>query len=354
MNISSIDTNMFRPTLRPLPALRLRPAPARIQPLQLRLRHSAPSPVRTRPSPPPQHSYAPPPPPPRAERLPGSFLTYAFAAISLPIALVNSFPNTFLPPVADPASLAAYSKTPLTPGFVASHPLLASQLFIFRLRRGVYSAAVRSLSYAPADYISPDRPTPYAAWLTAVFSHGGMLHWGFCFMALRSLVPAFTILWGPARTAAFFIAAGTGASALECVVADYLHGARVRAGDLYERVRVRVRRAEGGTQEVVVMQPKEGLASVLGQHLGSSGALMGMLAVAAAAMPHTRWGVFLIPVDVPVRWLFGALMAWDVGSVVYGKHDGIGHLAHVSGAVVGGVLYAVWLRRVPRLGRIMQ
>ncbi|KAE8898574.1 hypothetical protein PF005_g21495 [Phytophthora fragariae] len=92
-------------------------------------------------------------------------------------------------------------------------------------------------------------------------------------------------------------------------------------------------------------------AAVLEQHLsgrltfnlGASGAVNAITAMSVLLFPH---GTLLLFGIVPMpAWLGGSMFIFkDAYSFATDKQDGIGHVAHLSGALVGG-LYFYYLRR---------
>ncbi|CAI5731462.1 unnamed protein product [Peronospora destructor] len=80
------------------------------------------------------------------------------------------------------------------------------------------------------------------------------------------------------------------------------------------------------------------MSGKLTYNLGASGAVNGITAMSILLFPH---GTLLIFGIVPMpAWLAGSLFIFkDAYSFVTNKEDGIGHVAHLSGALVGGVYY---------------
>ena len=78
-------------------------------------------------------------------------------------------------------------------------------------------------------------------------------------------------------------------------------------------------------------------------NLGASGAVNGITAMSILLFPH---GTLLIFGIVPMpAWIAGSLFIFkDAYSFVTDRQDGIGHVAHLSGAFVGGMYY-YYLRR---------
>ncbi|KAE8886580.1 hypothetical protein PF005_g8051 [Phytophthora fragariae] len=85
------------------------------------------------------------------------------------------------------------------------------------------------------------------------------------------------------------------------------------------------------------------LSGRLSYNLGASGAVNGITAMSILLFPH---GTLLIFGIVPMpAWLAGSLFIFkDAYSFVTDRQDGIGHVAHLSGAFIGGAYY-YYLRR---------
>ncbi|RLN94605.1 hypothetical protein BBJ28_00006743 [Nothophytophthora sp. Chile5] len=80
------------------------------------------------------------------------------------------------------------------------------------------------------------------------------------------------------------------------------------------------------------------LSGRLSYNLGASGAVNGITAMSVLLFPHSTLLIFGI-VPMPA-WLAGSLFIFkDAYSWVTDRRDGIGHVAHLSGAFVGGVYY---------------
>ncbi len=68
--------------------------------------------------------------------------------------------------------------------------------------------------------------------------------------------------------------------------------------------------------------------------LGASGAVNGVLFASVLLFPHNEIGLFFIPVFVP-GWAFAILYTLYTMYGMKSQHDGIGHDAHMGGAIVG-------------------
>jgi len=83
--------------------------------------------------------------------------------------------------------------------------------------------------------------------------------------------------------------------------------------------------------------------------LGLSGVVMGLGAAASFAAPRAPAALFWI-VPMPIWAIMGAYIAWDT-YMVKSPTSGIGHAAHLGGAVAGAVYYVLVLRgRLPLQG----
>ncbi|KAA8911378.1 hypothetical protein FN846DRAFT_774106 [Sphaerosporella brunnea] len=185
-------------------------------------------------------------------------------------------------------------------------------------------------------------------WGTYMFLHGSPVHLLCCTVAMTSifrlLVPAF----GAARVVTAWALSGVGAAAITTHVEVYRHGDAVRRG---EGTAIVLREVQLPTGEVAVRQvltADPAYKAMFASNMGSSAGLMGLMSVVAIAMPQTTWGLLFLPMEVPSRTIFAGLLAFDAAGVAGVIPDlGIGHLGHLSGAAVGALLYALWLRRLP-------
>jgi len=304
---------------------------------------------------------------PRAGR---GFLSLFFLVAS-PITFAYQFPTHALPPAPDPPHLQHLSETPLTAGIWLSSPWQSFQLMMFRLRRGEYVLPLRKhFAFTPLNYIGlssePKNLLSLASgnggapekwrwwtWGTYMFAHGGLFHFVFCYAAMNSLVPMIAARYGTARTVALFAGGGTGSAALCCLTESYRHGQDVKDGKAIQLVKHEQIKPDNTRLTVNQLAPAPGCRSVFASSIGSSAGLMAMITTAAVAMPQTKWGILFLPFSTGARPMLGALVAWDLAGVLgYAPDMGVGHLGHLCGDLVGLLMYALWLRRLP-VSRLM-
>ncbi len=86
--------------------------------------------------------------------------------------------------------------------------------------------------------------------------------------------------------------------------------------------------------------------------LGASGAVFGIM-IAAAMIYGQRVVQFFGIVPLKVRTLAAICFGLEIVLLLAAVQDGVGHIAHLGGAVAGAVLLkAVWARRKTRAGRV--
>ena len=93
----------------------------------------------------------------------------------------------------------------------------------------------------------------------------------------------------------------------------------------------------------------DGLAMAFYTHLlGASGAVFGVLAAFALCFPDAPLTVMFLPMRIKAKYLVPVAVGYELfaqfgGVSLFG--DNIAHLAHVGGAVCGGLLAWYWLSR---------
>ena len=79
--------------------------------------------------------------------------------------------------------------------------------------------------------------------------------------------------------------------------------------------------------------------------LGASGAIFGLLAGFAILFPNTELMLLFPPIPINAKYLIGAYMIFEVYSSFYRPGDGIAHIAHVGGAIVGAAFVLYWRKK---------
>lgn len=76
--------------------------------------------------------------------------------------------------------------------------------------------------------------------------------------------------------------------------------------------------------------------------VGASGAIYGILAAFATMFPNIEMMLMFIPVPVKAKYMALGLLAIGLYMGLAGSSDGIAHLAHVGGAIMGFILIRYW------------
>ncbi|MBK9151175.1 MAG: rhomboid family intramembrane serine protease [Saprospiraceae bacterium] len=76
--------------------------------------------------------------------------------------------------------------------------------------------------------------------------------------------------------------------------------------------------------------------------LGASGAVYGVLAAFATMFPNVRLMLLFPPIPVKTKYLALGLIAIGLFSGVTGTQPGIGHFAHIGGAIAGFLMIKYW------------
>ena len=73
--------------------------------------------------------------------------------------------------------------------------------------------------------------------------------------------------------------------------------------------------------------------------VGASGALFGLLVLFSIIHPNEKLYLFFIPIGIKAKYMVGTLIAIEILLGLFSTSDGIGHWAHVGGALTGITLY---------------
>lgn len=79
-----------------------------------------------------------------------------------------------------------------------------------------------------------------------------------------------------------------------------------------------------------------------GMVVGASGAIYGVLAAFATMFPNIELMIMFIPVPIKAKYVALGLLAIGIYMGFTGSSDGIAHLAHVGGAIMGFILVRFW------------
>ena len=148
--------------------------------------------------------------------------------------------------------------------------------------------------------------------LTYLFLHGSFTHILFNLLYLAMFGAALEHTWGAKKFYTYYFICGIGAGLTDVLVRTLLVAWGVSKHDLLSIPTI-----------------------------GASGAIYGVLLAVAITMPHRQVWVFPLPVTVSMRIFVAAMGALEFFSTIGSSGDGVSHVCHLGGMLVG----YVYLRR---------
>lgn len=168
---------------------------------------------------------------------------------------------------------------------------------------------------------------------TYMFLHGGFTHLLFNMFALWMFGCQVERAMGEKRYLLFYLACGIGAGLFqEC--AQLVHFWLAISGE---------QEVTGlGQLFSIASEPQVARVLNLWTTVGASGAIYGILLAFGMTFPDVK--VFIIPIPFPVKakWLIIGYAVIEVASAMAMPGDGVAHLAHLGGMVVGFFLIRYW------------
>ncbi len=138
---------------------------------------------------------------------------------------------------------------------------------------------------------------------TYIFLHGGIGHLLINMLWLWMFGRELELVWGKRRFLNYFFLCGVGAGLIEVIVK---------------------------TIPVLFGKPPSDIPTI-----GASGAIFGILIANAILFPDRRIWLFPLPVNIPMRPYVAAMGAIEFFFTLGSGGDGIGHLCHLGGMLVG-------------------
>ena len=135
--------------------------------------------------------------------------------------------------------------------------------------------------------------------VTHIFMHGDVRHLLFNMLGLFFLGPMVEMALGPKRFLILYLTSGLLASAVQMLASQ-------------------------------------------GIILGASGAVYGVLAAFATMFPNVQLMLLIPPIPIKAKYMAVGLIVIGLFMGLGGMQSGIGHFAHVAGAVLGFILVRYW------------
>ena len=197
-----------------------------------------------------------------------------------------------------------------------------------------------------AHYVNSTLFQPFQI-VTHFFMHGNLLHIFFNMWLFVMLGAYLEKIWGPKRFFIFFIATALGAFGLYNIIGVYelevLKQQLVNQGFDLDEVNGMIKNSE---YNVVAYETNkiyhEYVVNSYTPMVGASGAVFGIMAAFAILFPNTEFMIyFMFPIKA--KFLVGGYFLYEIyQSYQDNAGDSTAHLAHVGGAIVGGIIVLIW------------
>jgi membrane associated rhomboid family serine protease len=192
---------------------------------------------------------------------------------------------------------------------------------------------------------------------THMFMHAplpNIMHIAFNMFALYSFGSALEHFWGGKKFLFFYISCGLGAAILHTGVNYYFfeNGINTLVANGYPKVEILKTLSEGkfDTKWQELLTPSDFQAfmgAYLGNVVGASGAIYGLLVAFAFMFPNAELALMFIPIPIKAKYFVPGLLLIDLymgvsGGSLFGGSSGIAHFAHLGGALVGFIMMWYW------------
>jgi membrane associated rhomboid family serine protease len=192
---------------------------------------------------------------------------------------------------------------------------------------------------------------------THMFMHAplpNIMHIAFNMFALYSFGSALEHFWGGKKFVFFYVSCGLGAALLHTGVNYYFfeNGINTLVANGFQKVEILKVLSEGKFdtrwQEVLAASDFQSfMGAYLGNVVGASGAIYGLLVAFAFMFPNAELALMFIPIPIKAKYFVPVLLLIDLylgvsGGSLFGGSSGIAHFAHLGGALVGFLMMWYW------------
>jgi membrane associated rhomboid family serine protease len=136
-------------------------------------------------------------------------------------------------------------------------------------------------------------------------------------------------VWGSKRFFSFYMICGIGASVIMMFSMPYSASLVAKSADAIKEL--------GGTE---ILRKEFYLYTT--NAVGASGAIMGLCAAFAYLFPNTELMLMFIPIPMKAKFVIPGIILLDLFGGFSYSGDGVGHFAHLGGALVGFLLVLYW------------
>lgn len=247
---------------------------------------------------------------------------------------------------------------PVTKNFLLINITLFVLMQVFLASGGLDLSTLLAAHYVGTPFFEPYQI------VTHMFMHSPLdfMHIFFNMFLLVIFGSHLERLWGPKRFFIFYFACGLGAFLLDNGVNGYqiieIKDRLTEAGVSVESLNnlVLQYKTMGENQlnsefyQILMDHPdaKEDafkyFMKCITSGVGASGAIFGLLAAFAILFPNTEMYLMFIPIPIKAKFLIGAYVLYELYQAFSVQTDNINHLAHLGGALMGGIIVLYWRR----------
>jgi hypothetical protein len=205
---------------------------------------------------------------------------------------------------------------------------------------------INLISQFGAHYVNSTLFQPFQI-VTHFFMHGNLLHIFFNMWLFVMLGAYLEKIWGPKRFFIFYIATALGAFGLYNIIGVYelevLKEQLINQGFDLNEINGMIKNSE--YNQVTYETNKVYHEYVVNSYtpmVGASGAVFGIMAAFAILFPNTEFMIyFMFPIKA--KFLVGGYFLYEIYQAYQDNAgDSTAHLAHVGGAIVGGIIVLIW------------
>ena len=197
-----------------------------------------------------------------------------------------------------------------------------------------------------AHYVNSPLFQPFQI-ITHFFMHGSILHIFFNMWLFVMLGAYLERIWGPKRFFIFYIATALGAFGLYNIMGVYelevLKNQLVQQGFDLNEINNMIRNGEYNQAAFIDNSSyHDYVVNSFTPMVGASGAVFGIMAAFAILFPNTEFMIyFMFPIKA--KFLVGGYLLLEM-YLAYQDNagDNTAHLAHVGGAIIGGIIVLIW------------
>lgn len=168
--------------------------------------------------------------------------------------------------------------------------------------------------------------------VTYMFVHANFTHLFFNMFALWMFGCVVERVWGGNKFILFYLSCGVGAGVFQEVA------------QLFQFYSIVAQEGAAGISDLLVVADVYGSALNSWTTVGASGAIYAILLAFGMTFPEERIFIFPLPIPIKAKWFVIFYAVVELVSAIGTSGDGVAHVAHLGGMVVGFFMIRHWRR----------